>query len=167
MEEKKERAAENTKPSQTPILVSACLLGTDCKYNGGNNLCAPVKALEKNYRIIPICPETLGGLTSPRQPAEIQNGRVFNTKGEELTEAFRTGAEKALAIGEEYGCNLAVLKANSPSCGFGEVYDGSFCHIKVAGNGIAAQLLLEHGYRILTEKELVAGSSIDDKLQSK
>lgn len=133
------------------ILVSACLLGENCKYSGGNNKCDEIIALGKKHKLIPICPECFGGLPIPRVPSEIKDGRVYSKTGEDLTEAFNDGAEKALYVAEESGCQLAILKERSPSCGFGEIYDGSFSGKTIRGNGITAQLLYAHGIVILGE----------------
>ncbi len=133
------------------ILVSACLLGENCKYNAGNNENKKILELAKEHTLIPVCPECFAGLPIPRAPSEIKNGKVYSKDGIDLTEAFCDGAEKALYIAEESGCQLAILKERSPSCGFGEIYDGSFTGKTVKGNGIAAQLLYEHGITILGE----------------
>lgn len=133
------------------ILVSACLLGENCKYSGGNNKCEEILELGKKHKLIPICPECFGGLPIPRVPSEIKDGRVYSKTGEDLTEAFNDGAEKALYVAEESGCQLAILKERSPSCGFGEIYDGSFSGKTIRGNGITAQLLYDHGIVILGE----------------
>ena len=105
------------------ILVSACLLGENCKYNGGNNKNENVIKLGKKHTLIPICPETFACLPTPRVPSEIRDGRVYSKNGEDLTEAFYDGAEKALYVAEETGCQTAILKERSPSCGFGKIYD--------------------------------------------
>ena len=136
------------------ILVSACLLGENCKYSGGNNKCDEIIELGKRHKLIPVCPECLGGLPIPRVPSEIKNGRVYAKTGEDLTEAFEDGAEKSLYVAEESGCQLAILKERSPSCGFGEIYDGSFSGKTIQGNGITAQLLYDHGIVILGETKI-------------
>lgn len=136
------------------ILVSACLLGENCKYSGGNNKCDEIIELGKKHKLIPICPECFGGLPIPRVPSEIKNGRVYAKTGENLTDEFNDGAEKALYVAEESGCQLAILKERSPSCGFGEIYDGSFSGKTIRGNGITAQLLYDHGIVILGETKI-------------
>lgn len=136
------------------ILVSACLLGENCKYSGGNNKCDEVIAIGKKHKLIPICPECFGGLPIPRVPSEIKGDRVFSKDGEDLTDAFNDGAEKALYVAEESGCQLAILKERSPSCGFGEIYDGSFSGTTTRGNGVTAQLLYDHGITILGESKV-------------
>ena len=136
------------------ILVSACLLGENCKYNGGNNYNEDVAKLAEGHKLIPICPECFGGLPIPRVPSEIKGGRVYSKNGEDLTDEFNDGAEKALYVAEESGCQLAILKERSPSCGFGEIYDGSFSGKTVRGNGITAQLLYDNGIKIMGESKV-------------
>lgn len=136
------------------IAVSACLLGENCKYSGGNNKCDEVLELGKKHTLIPICPECFAGLPIPRVPSEIKDGRVFSKTGEDLTDAFADGAEKALYVAEEKGCQIAVLKERSPSCGFGKIYDGTFSGQLVDGNGIAAQLFYDHGIIVLGESKI-------------
>lgn len=136
------------------ILVSACLLGENCKYSGGNNKCDDVIKLGEKHKLVPICPECFGGLPIPRVPSEIRNGRVYSKTGADLTAEFNDGAEKALYVAEESGCQLAVLKERSPSCGFGKIYDGSFTGRLIDGNGVTAQLLYDHGIIILGESKI-------------
>lgn len=144
---------------KTKIVVSACLLGENCKYNGGNNKNEAVLALAEKFELVPICPECFGGLPIPRVPSEILNGRVYSKTGEDLTDSFKSGADHALYITMEANAPCAVLKENSPSCGFGKIYDGSFTGKKIIGNGITAQLLAENGIQIFGE------STIDKLLQ--
>ena len=108
----------------------------------------------KHGQGVPVCPEVLGGLAVPRPPAEICGGIVRNSEGEDVTAAYRGGAMKALLIGLQTGCSSAILKARSPSCGIGTVYDGTFTHTCVSGDGIFAALLLRHGFTVLTEEDL-------------
>ena len=133
------------------IIVSACLLGENCKYSGGNNKNESVIELEKYFDLIPICPECFGGLPIPREPAEIKDGRVVLKSGEDVTEQFKDGAEQTLYIAREKNCVAAVLKENSPSCGFGRIYDGSFSGKLIEGSGITAQLLCSEGIRVFGE----------------
>jgi uncharacterized protein YbbK (DUF523 family) len=145
------------------ILVSACLLGTNCKYSGGNNLTPKVLELLKELNIIPVCPEELGGLLTPREPCEIQNGagkevlegkvRVLNKKGEDVTEKFIKGAGETLDLAKKHSCTAAILKAKSPSCGCGTIYDGTFSHKFKEGSGVTAQLLLDNGIAVMTEDD--------------
>lgn len=136
------------------ILVSACLLGENCKYSGGNNKNEAVLELSKKHTLIPVCPECFAGLPCPRPAAEIKNSRVYNKLGEDVTQEFFDGAEKTLYVAEEAGCQIAILKERSPSCGFGKIYDGTFSGRLIDGNGITAQLLYEHGIRIIGENSL-------------
>lgn len=132
-------------------LVSACLLGLACRYDGCTKPCA--KALEIQDAI-PFCPECMGGLPTPRPPAEICGKQVINTEGTDVTAQYRKGAEEALRLCKQLGITRAVLKAKSPSCGRGRVYDGSFTRTLREGNGITAQLLLDHGIEVITENDL-------------
>ena len=140
------------------ILVSACLLGEPCRYDGASRLDRQVLELHKaGHTLIPVCPEVLGGLDTPRAPAELQpDGRVVNEEGEDVTAAYQAGAQAVLRIAKEQGCTLAVLKARSPSCGCGEVYDGTFTHTLKGGWGVTARLLLEAGVTVMDEENLDA-----------
>ena len=137
-------------------IVSACLLGANCKYNGGNNDNEDVKDFCEGHRIMTVCPETEGGLSSPRPPAEQQGEKVVDCEGKDVTAEFTNGAEiclqKVLDSGEEP--ELAVLKANSPSCGSCFVYDGTFTGTLTRGDGIFAGLIKARGIRVLTEKDI-------------
>ena len=138
------------------ILVSACLMGCDCRYKGDNCKNDALLALAAKYTLIPVCPEQLGGLATPRDPAEICGDRVVSRAGRDVTHEYQKGAETALYIAKQVGADAAVLKANSPSCGKGVIYDGSFTGKKTAGNGVTARLLSEEGIRVFTEDELTA-----------
>lgn len=133
------------------ILVSACLAGCPCRYDGKSKPVPEIVRLVEEGKAIPFCPEVEGGLPTPRVPAEIQGDRVMTRDGRDVTEAYRSGAEKALDLMEKEGLSQAVLKAKSPSCGVGEVYDGSFTGKIVPGDGVTAQLLKAAGKRVLTE----------------
>jgi uncharacterized protein YbbK (DUF523 family) len=135
-------------------IVSACLAGVNCAYDGKHRACEKVIQMVKKGEALPLCPEQLGGLPTPRIPAEIQQGRVINMQGEDITEIFHRGAVEALNIALLTGCRQAILKTNSPSCGKGTIYDGTFNHVKIKGNGIFAELLLKHGISIKTDEEL-------------
>ena len=139
-----------------PLLVSACLVGESCKYSGGSNALPPelLAALEARYRLVPVCPERDGGLPTPRLPSERKENRVLNRAGEDVTEAFRRGAQLALETARREGCRLALLKERSPSCGSGKIYDGSFTSTVIAGDGITAELLKKNGIRVLGENEM-------------
>ena len=138
------------------ILVSHCLLGEPCRYDGASRLDRRVLELHKaGHTLIPVCPEVLGGLDSPRAPAELQpDGRVVNADGEDVTAAYQAGAEAALRIAKQSGCTAAVLKARSPSCGCGEVYDGTFTHTLKGGWGVTARLLREAGLAVMDEENM-------------
>ncbi len=141
-------------------MISACLLGVNCKYNGSNNEHEGVRALALDKDYILVCPEVLAGFSSPRPPAEIREGRVYNNLGIDLTEGFIKGAEMsydlALKKAEELNqpIEMAILKAKSPSCGCGKIYDGSFSHIVMEGDGITAAFLKTKGIPVLTEEDL-------------
>ena len=134
------------------ILVSACLLGVNCKYNCGNNASDEVDEFLKKYEIIPICPEIMGGLTTPRVAAEQNGDKVITQDGKDVTEQYRKGAEECLFLAKKYDVKKALLKLKSPSCGVGQIYDGTFSHTLITKNGITAQLLLENGIEIITIK---------------
>ena len=136
------------------ILVSACLLGVNCKYSGGNNFCPSVAALGEEHTLVPVCPEQLGGLPTPREPAERKGDRVVTRSGGDVTARFRAGAQEALRIAERTGCRTAVLKARSPSCGPGPIYDGGFRGCLTEARGVTAALLAEHGITVLSEEDL-------------
>ncbi|MBQ7434827.1 MAG: DUF523 domain-containing protein [Oscillospiraceae bacterium] len=125
------------------LLISACLVGYNCKYNGGNNALPPevLAALRERYRLIPVCPEAAGGLPTPRVPSERRGGRVVTRDGRDVTAAFRRGAEIAGKLAERTGARLALLKSGSPSCGSGMIYDGSFTGTLMPGDGVTAEYL--------------------------
>lgn len=131
------------------IVCSACLLGTDCKYNGGNNYSEKLVSFitEQGAQVIPVCPEVMGGLPTPRVPSEIRDGRVYNRNGEDVHEAFTAGAQQALQVVKDENPDRIILQSRSPSCGCKEVYDGTFCGKRVKGQGIFAQVLLKEGYQ--------------------
>jgi len=177
------------------ILISACLLGVNCRYDGGNNGvdcgkdvkraegkdsqeggrdsrcgsedsqrggerdgagCEPAPWLRRllaEHTVIPVCPEQLGGLPTPRPPVEWRDGRAVNVRGQDCTEEFERGAEAAARLARLYGCELAILKARSPSCGSSGIYDGTFSHHLVDGMGAAAKRLREQGVRVIDEEE--------------
>ncbi|WIV11397.1 DUF523 domain-containing protein [Proteiniborus sp. MB09-C3] len=139
-------------------LISACLAGINCKYNGRNNLEPKIVKLIEEKKAILVCPEQLGGLTTPRLPSEIiydENGnrKVVNIEGKDLTKEFLKGAEETLKIAKLTGAKEAILKAKSPSCGKGKIYDGQFKKILVEGNGITTDLLEKYGIKVYTEED--------------
>ncbi|MBR4456911.1 MAG: DUF523 domain-containing protein [Solobacterium sp.] len=135
------------------ILVSMCLLGCPCRYDGDSRRNERVLRLSAAHTLIPVCPEQMGGLPTPRIPGERQNDRVISAEGTDVTRQFRIGAETAFAIAKLTRAEAAVLKANSPSCGKGTIYDGTFTGNKKAGNGVTAELLLQNGIPVYTEEE--------------
>jgi len=138
------------------LLISACLLGVRCRYDGASKPHPLVEELAKQHTLIPVCPEQLGGLSTPRPPAERQGARVVATTGADVTEQYRRGAEEALQLCRIFDCEAAVLKERSPSCGCGAVYDGTFTGTLTAGNGVAAELLMAHGIPVYGESALEA-----------
>lgn len=136
------------------LLVSACLLGTPCRYDGRSKADARVQALAAHYDLIPVCPEQLGGLPTPRRPSERRGGRVVMSDGCDVTDAYRRGAETSLAICRAQGCCAAVLKEKSPSCGCGGIYDGTFSRRLTDGDGMTAELLKKNGIRVCGESSL-------------
>ena len=138
------------------ILVSACLLGENCKYSGGNNLNPELLRLLSGHTVIQVCPEVLGGLPVPRIPAEIVRGTVTNREGTSVDEAFRRGAEKALAIAKKERPDLIILQSRSPSCGVKEIYDGTFTKTLIPGHGVFAEMALKAGYCVKDVEEAAA-----------
>ena len=136
------------------ILVSACLLGFKCRYDGRSCGKDSVTALLEKHELIPFCPEIYGGLTTPRDPSEIRGDRVVSSKGRDVTAEYTKGAEEALRMAKLYGCDTALLKEKSPSCGSGKIYDGTFTGKLVDGWGTAAKLLKENGIRVLGESDI-------------
>ena len=138
------------------VLVSACLLGENCKYSGGNNRC-PVLLdwLEREgHEAVPVCPEVLGGLPTPRTPAELVDGAATAKDGRSVDAEFRRGAALALDIARQEKVELAVLQPRSPSCGVRQIYDGTFSGRKIDGQGVFARLLAENGFRVLEPEDL-------------
>lgn len=133
------------------ILVSACLLGVSCRYDGKSKPNENVIALKDRYNIIPVCPEIMGGLPTPRTASEIQGCQVVMGDGTNVTKEYRKGAEEVLRLCRLFGCKRAVLKEKSPSCGCGKVYDGTFSGKLIDGNGITAKLLMENGIEVFGE----------------
>lgn len=137
-------------------LVSACLAGINCRYDGKSNYNEEIMELVKKGEAILVCPEQLGGLATPRFPSEvsIQNGerKVINNHGEDVTKNYERGAQEVLELAKKMNINKAILKARSPSCGCGLIYDGTFSKTKVEGNGVTAQLLLDNGFEIFNEE---------------
>lgn len=137
-------------------LVSACLIGAECKYSGGSNLLPEekLKKLMDEYELIPVCPEVYGGLTTPRDPSERQGEKVVSCKGADVTAQFEKGAQTALNMAKLFGAEIAILKENSPSCGSGTIYDGTFSLTLTEGDGVTAQLLKDNGIAVIGESKI-------------
>ena len=138
------------------ILVSACLLGVACRYDGKRKPNEAVIALKEKYNLIPVCPEIMGGLPTPRLPSEIRGETVIMENGEDVTDKYSRGAEETLRLARLFGCGKAVLKEKSPSCGSGRIYDGTFSKTLTEGNGVTAGMLLANGIRVAGETEIDA-----------
>jgi uncharacterized protein YbbK (DUF523 family) len=136
------------------IIVSACLAGVNCRYDGAGKPCEAIIRLVKEGQAIPVCPEQLGGLPTPRAPAEIIGSKVIRKDGLEVTEAFTRGAREAIKIARLVGAKTAILKARSPSCGCGKIYDGSFTGRLVDGNGVFAEACKKAGIEVSTEEDI-------------
>jgi uncharacterized protein YbbK (DUF523 family) len=138
----------------TPVLVSACLAGLYCRYSGEAEPFEPVVDMVRKGLAVPFCPEVHGGLPTPRRPCEILGDKVVDADGADRTAEFLRGAEEGLRLAALLGCREAVLKSRSPSCGSGEVYDGTFSSTRVPGDGLFARLLKAHGITVRTEEDL-------------
>lgn len=136
------------------ILVSACLLGVECRYNGKGELKKDIETLLKEHELIPVCPEQLGGLATPRDPAEICGDKIITKTGIDVTKEYLKGAEEVLKLAKLYKCNAAILKERSPSCGYGKIYDGTFSKVLINGNGATADLLIKNGIKVTGESEI-------------
>ena len=138
------------------VLISACLAGINCKFNGENNLLDSgiLDEISKKYHLLFVCPEVFGGLGTPREPAEMKDGLVVTKTAKDVSENFTNGAKICLKIAKLNGCKKAILKARSPSCGSGQIYDGSFTKKLILGDGVAAKLLKENGILVFSEDEI-------------
>ena len=136
------------------IMISACLLGLCCRYDGGSKPCAAAIKLVDAHELVPVCPEQLGGLPTPRTPCEHVGDRVISRAGEDRTAEYSLGARQAEALYNLLQCDCAVLKARSPMCGCGAVYDGTFSGTLTAGDGVFAERLRRRGVRVYTEDDL-------------
>ena len=140
--------------SKVNIAISACLLGQNCRYDGASKTYNNIDKLKEKYNLIPICPEVLGGLSTPRCPSEIIGDKVINKEGFDNTNYFLAGAQKALDICIKNNCKVAILKESSPSCGVNLIYDGSFSGKKIKGMGITSRQLIAFGIKIYTENDI-------------
>ena len=136
------------------ILISACLIGDKCKYDGHANYTPEYQKLLEKYELVPFCPEVEGGLPTPRKPSERKGDRVINSAGKDVTKQFQTGAEKALNICKYLDIKIAILKENSPSCGSHQIYDGNFKKKLIKGEGVTTELLRKNGVTVYTESQI-------------
>lgn len=136
------------------ILVSGCLLGINCRYDGTGTLHEDLMDKLGEYNFIPVCPEQLGGLETPRQPSERAGNKIISKIGKDVTHHFARGAEETLRIARMYGCEYAILKERSPSCGYGEIYDGTFSGKLTTSNGVTAELLVDHNIIVIGESKI-------------
>ena len=135
------------------ILISACLLGDNTKYNGGNNYFPFVEKLKKKYQLVPFCPEVECGLPTPREPAEIKRGSVVTKSGKDVTALYASSAEKAVNLCKFLGIHIAILKDGSPACGCRYIHDGTFSGIKIEGLGVTARALINAGVKVYSETD--------------
>lgn len=135
-------------------LVSACLAGIKCRWDGEARPCQKVIELVKQGKAIPICPELLGGFSTPRAPAEQKGEKVFSKDGDEVTVSFEKGAKETLRLAKLFGCDEAILKNKSPSCGAGKIYDGNFSNSLIDGDGVTTKLLKGNGLKVISEDDL-------------
>ncbi len=136
------------------LLISACLLGIPCRYDGRSVKAVDVSALREKYNLIPVCPEIYGGLPTPRTPSERQGDKTVMKDGRDVTENYLRGAKAAYELCLELGCKKALLKEKSPSCGKGKIYDGSFTGTLTDGNGVTAEYLIARGIEVFCEGEI-------------
>ena len=150
-----ENIKNDQEPEQPgPVIVSACLLGRKCKYNGGDNYNEKVAEFVKGHNVIPVCPELAGGLPTPRIPCEIVDGVVTNRDGESKDREYRLGAEVCLKTALENKAGLAILQSRSPSCGAKHIYDGTFSGRLIEGKGVFARLLEDNSIRVVDAEDL-------------
>ncbi|MBQ1965468.1 MAG: DUF523 domain-containing protein [Clostridia bacterium] len=136
------------------VMVSACLMGRDCKYNGGNNFSSALAEYLKDKEVVEICPEVLAGFPTPRPRIERVNGRVFNELGEDVHDQCLLGVQKAVKIALQEKVDLAILQSRSPSCGVNEIYDGTFSGVRIPGHGLFAEELMRAGISVLDIEDL-------------
>jgi len=140
--------------NKTIKICSACLLGIECRYDGEEKKNKKVVSLSQKEILMPVCPEQLGGLSTPREPAEQKGKRVFTKSGKDVSENFKRGAKQVLRIAKLYDIKEAILKQRSPSCGCGQIYDGTFSGRIIKGDGVATSLLKKNGIKVITEDDL-------------
>ena len=139
---------------KSTVLVSACLLGVKCRYNAVCGMVDGLEELMECAQLIPVCPETLGGLPTPRPPAERVGNRVVNCEGGDVTRPYVEGAQECLKLARIFGAQYALMKERSPSCGAGEIYDGTFSHTRVSGDGVASEMLKQAGIAVYGESRI-------------
>ena len=137
------------------ILISACLIGLNCKYNGGNNENSKLVELMKEKDLVPICPEQLGGLKTPRVSAERKQEKVITKEGVDVTKEYQKGAEEVLNLAKKLNIKKAILKSRSPSCGIDEIYDGTFSHTLIKRDGVTAELLKKNGIEVISSDKYI------------
>lgn len=145
------------------IIVSACLLGEPCRYDGKSYPSQEVIDYIKDKQVYPVCPEVLGGLSTPRSSCEIICGEVISKQGTNCTLQYMKGANEVLTLAKINNIDIAILKSKSPSCGYGEIYDGSFSSKLVKGNGICAEMLVNNGIKVINSDEIAFKSKNDNK----
>lgn len=136
------------------LIISSCLCGNNTKYNGGNNLIDKLDLLEEKFNLITICPEVFGGLSTPRNPSEIQGDKVYSNQGLDVTDNFVNGALKAVEILKKHDVKYALLKEGSPSCGVNKIYDGTFTGVKISGSGVTTKMFRDLGIEVYSENEI-------------
>lgn len=136
------------------MLVSACLLGVNCRYDGTGMFVEQLQTLKEKHNLVPICPEIFGGMKTPREPAEKLMNKVVTKTGEDVTDYYKKGANEVLKLAKFYDCKFAILKERSPSCGYGKIYDGTFSGTVADGNGVMAELLVENGITVIGESNI-------------
>ncbi len=136
------------------ILISACLLGLNCRYDGTGIFIEQLHILKEKHHLVPVCPEIFGGMKTPREPAEKLMGRIITKTGKDVTKYYIKGANEILKLAKFYDCKFAILKERSPSCGHGKIYDGTFSGTVIDGNGVTAGLLIENGIIVIGESQI-------------
>lgn len=136
------------------ILISACLLGVNCRYDGTGKLDKKIEAIKQSHNLIPICPEIYGGLPTPREAAERVKDKILTKSGVDVTDSYQRGAEEILKLAKMFDCKYAILKERSPSCGYGKIYDGTFMGNIIEGNGVLAELLTDNNIAIIGEARI-------------
>lgn len=145
------------------FVVSACLMGDNCKYNGGNNYSEEVINYLKDKEYVKICPECLGGLSTPRVPSEICGDKVINKDGIDVTYEYNKGSLESLKIAKDFKADIAILKSNSPSCGCGMIYDGTFSKKLINGDGVTTKLFKEHGIKVISSDNIINTKIFDNE----